>query len=133
MQLNELKELYKKELIDGDCEFKLDGMEQIEDMVLDSNSIQDEDYDYKSEIDDENMLNNKNDMDIDYITEEALDIYNLNEAHDDVQIIDDLVKHEASNICDDSTCNKEADSNLSEPGILASIRRFFQPLFAVAP
>ena len=132
MQLNELKELYKKELIDDECDFELDGMEQIEDMVLDSSSIQDEDYEYKSEIDNENMLN-KNDMDADYITEEALDIYDLNEAHDDVQIIDDFVKHEASNICDDSSCHKESDSNVSEPGIIASIRRFFQPLFAIVP
>ena len=131
MQWNELKEQYREQLQDRSCQYELEDMENMEDMILDSDNYSQEDFDYLEEFDGKNNITVSEEH-LDYVTEETVVEYTADNAHDDVEIVENFVKYETKNICDDGSFNERGERTDERPGFFRLVNRFFQPLFAIA-
>ena len=131
MQLNELKEQYRELLQDGSCQYEMEDMEKMEDMIFNSDNYSQEDFDYLDEFDGENIVTDSEEK-LDYVTEENIVEYTDDNAHDDVEIVENFVKYETKNICDDGSCNERGERTDERPGFFRLVSRFFQTLFAIA-
>ena len=132
MHLNELKEQYREQLQDGSCQYEIEDMENIEDMVLDSDTFSQDKFDNLEEFDGKNIVTESEEK-LDYITEETVGEYTNDNIHDAAEIVENVVKYETKNICDDGSCNQREERPNVHPGFFRLVSRFFQPLFAIAP
>ena len=129
MQLNELKEQYREQLQDRSCQYELEDMENREDMILDSENYSQEDFDYLEEFDGKNNITVSEEH-LDYVTEETVVEYTADNAHDDVEIVENFVKYESKNICDDGSCNVREKRPDDRPGFFGLLWTCF---FDIAP
>ena len=132
MHLNELKEQYREQLQDGSCQYEIEDMENMEDTVLDSDTFSQDNFDNLEEFDGKNIVTESEEK-LDYITEETVGEYTDDNIHDDAEIVENVVKYETKNICDDGSCNEKEERPDERPGFFGLVSRFIQPLFAIAP
>lgn len=121
MQLNELKELYKEQLQSGNCQFVLEDMDKLEDMIIDSNDYSQEELEYLDGMDENNVITD-NDEIMDYITEEYIGENFEEDNQGDVEFVEKPVKYESK--------PRRPDER---PGFFGAVSKLFQPLFAIVP